>query len=368
MTEILYIDRAEALESLCRRLEDQPWLAVDTEFLRERTYYPRLCLVQVAGPRIVACVDVLALEEADPLLDLLCADSAPRIFHAARQDLEALYGRYGRAPTSLFDTQIAANLLGYGDQIGYAALVEAVTGTRLAKGHSRTDWSRRPLLEEQLHYAADDVRYLGSLFETLAPALQARGRRTWLAEEVARLTDPAGYVPAADTAWQRVRGAQRLPPTGRSALKALAAWRERRAQSADRPRQWIARDETLLALAQALPDDRAALERTLDGERRLASVHGSTLLALIGTAASRDTEPAAASSALLDRAQQALVKRLMQHVRRRAAEHDISPGLLATRRDVERLVRGESPVPFLEGWRRGVIGEELAALAREAAG
>ncbi|HIP53069.1 MAG TPA: ribonuclease D, partial [Chromatiales bacterium] len=206
----LYIDTQEGLTALCAELGDSRWLAVDTEFLRERTYYPQLCLVQVASEEIAACIDPLTIDDLSPLRDLLLNPDTLKVFHAARQDLEILFQLWEAVPAPVFDTQIAATLLGLGDQTGYANVVEQVLKVTLAKEHSRTDWTRRPLLEEQRRYALDDVIYLGRLYQEMHARLENLGRTHWLREDFNALVDPALYRIQPESMWQRIRGRQRL--------------------------------------------------------------------------------------------------------------------------------------------------------------
>jgi len=180
MVQEIFVDTSQSLAQLCRRLRDSDWLALDTEFVRDRSYYPRLCLLQVANEEVVACIDPLALPDMAELFSVIYDPGITKVFHAGRQDLEILYHLFGKLPQPLFDTQIAAALLGWGDQIGYGALVKAMLGVELPKAHSRTDWSIRPLSPEQIRYAADDVRYLRQLYQRQRQRLDELGRTEWL--------------------------------------------------------------------------------------------------------------------------------------------------------------------------------------------
>ena len=254
------IDTDAALADLCRALDGSAWIALDTEFLRERTYYARLCLIQIGAPGIVACIDPLALEQLEPLHALLENPHLRKVLHAARQDLEVFNDLRGIVPAPLFDTQIAAAYLGYDDQIGYAALVTAITGVTLDKTHTRTDWSARPLSAAQHRYAEDDVRYLMPVYEALHERLAASGRLAWLAEDCARLTDSGAVRERSRPRRGDVcgRGAE-LPAVNQQMLRALAAWREQTAQTRNLPRGWVLRDEVLVRTrASRAPDTRRA--------------------------------------------------------------------------------------------------------------
>ena len=353
-----WIDDPAALEALAGRLRARPWFALDTEFLRERTYYPRLCLVQVATPDEVACIDPLALPDLGPLLDCLYDPAVVKVLHAARQDLEIFFQLGGRVPAPVFDTQVAAGLLGETDQVGYGALVESRLGVKLAKGHARTDWCQRPLDPEQLRYAADDVRYLAQLYPGLRAELEARGRLEWLEEEFRVLADPATYTPQPEEAWKRVKEVRRLRGQDLAVLAALAAWRERKAMAEDRPRRRILRDEALVDLARGRPSSLERLARVRGVESRDVARYGKELLAVIATAAAlpRDRWPAPEPRPVAVPEQDALVDALMAVLRLAAREADISPARLATRKDLERMAAAGTSQGIVGGWRRAVIG------------
>jgi len=351
-----------ALADLCRALEGSAWIALDTEFLRERTYYARLCLIQVGAPGIVVCIDPLALEQLDPLHALLENPGQRKVLHAARQDLEVFNDLRRVVAAPLFDTQIAAAYLGYDDQIGYAALVTAITGVTLDKTHTRTDWSKRPLSAAQHQYAEDDVRYLMPVYEALHERLAAAGRLAWVADDCARLTEPALYANDPAEAWRRLRGGAELPAANQQMLRALAAFREQTAQARNLPRGWVLRDEVLFELARHAPQTQAELISIRGLEDGARQRWGDAILASIEQG--RRAEPLL----LWERQtpptpeQNALGKRLMEMVRNVAQEHELAPAVLATRRDVEKLVRGAEPASVLRGWRAELLGAKLGAL------
>ncbi|HET7569023.1 MAG TPA: ribonuclease D [Gammaproteobacteria bacterium] len=362
MADFKYIDRADQLAEFCRASADSDWLGLDTEFLREKTYYPLLCLVQIAGEHGIACIDPLAIDDLAPLRQLLLEPRLVKVLHAARQDVEVLHQSLQAVPRPVFDTQLAAGLLGHGDQIGYGALVADVAGVQLAKAHTRADWSCRPLDADALAYAADDVRYLGELYRHLRQRLDAAGRSEWLNAEAALLGDPALWLPDPQTAWLRVRGQSRLEDAAaRGALRALAAWRERRAMDKDRPRRWILNDDTLLDLAVRMPRSEAELREVGGLDGLLKARQGAALLAAIAEGAN---EPLPAAQNVVPSSEdRATVRHLGKMVRERAAAMKLSPALLANRRQLERLVQGERDLPVLKGWRREVIGEDLLGAA-----
>lgn len=355
----------EALAEACERWRAAPWLALDTEFLREDTYYPKLCLIQAGDGRDNVCIDAVALDTAAlrPLLELLHGSGFPKVFHAASQDLEIFVQLDGRTPPPLFDTQVAAALLGYGDQLGYAALVEKLLAVKLDKSLTRTDWSRRPLSAAELAYAADDVRYLGEIYPRLRDELAQRGRLTWLEEDCARLADPARYRNPPEAAWRRLKGLSRLAPPAQRAAAALAVWRERVAQERNRPRKWILDDDPLYRLAERRPADRAQLEHLGVLQPKTLERHGRALLEVLA-AAEQGQAPPLQEELLLDEAQKARLKRLLERLRGLGESLGVPPSLLAPRGDVETLLRqgDAAEVPLLRGWRREVAGGELLKL------
>jgi ribonuclease D len=362
----LYVDTPEALSALCERLVGTPWVALDTEFIRERTYRARLCLIQIASPEVVACIDPLALPGLEPLRELLSASDTVKVLHAAHQDLEIFHQLFGAVPAPVFDTQIAAALLGLGEQMGYGRLVADLLGVELEKGHARTDWAQRPLDPEQVSYAADDVRYLGEIYLEQCERLAALGRSDWLDEDFRRLSDPASYAVDPQTQWTRLRGIQHLRGHQVCAAQALAAWREELAQQADRPRRWILADEVLIDLARRMPRDASALGRLRGLPERTLERHGDAILQLLEQARSRPEEdcPQPAERLVLTPDQEALADLLMATLRIEAGRQNIGPAMLATRRELERLASGEDDLPVLRGWRAKLVGDTLLAVRR----
>ncbi|RTZ61057.1 MAG: ribonuclease D, partial [Gammaproteobacteria bacterium] len=243
-----YIDTGLALATFCEQQAQTPWLGLDTEFMRVRTYYPQLCLVQMSTPDSINCIDSRAIGDMSPLYDLLTREGLVTIMHAARQDMELILAESGKLPHFVFDTQIAASFCGYGDQIGYAGLVEAITGVKLGKAYTRTDWCKRPLSAGQIDYAEDDVRYLGEIHDVLLNRLRELGREEWFLQESESLLDADAYVIRSQDAWRRVKTRSRMTPVQHQCMMALAAWREETAQHEDLPRNWVMRDPELIKL------------------------------------------------------------------------------------------------------------------------
>ena len=338
-----------------RRLSTADYLCLDTEFERNQTYFPRLCLLQIAAPGEVHLLDPLHGPDLAPLEPLLYEASVTKVFHSARQDLELLLRRFGSLPVPVFDTQIAAAALGYGEQLGYGELIRRVLGVELEKGHARTDWCARPLSAEQLRYAADDVRWLCPAYEALREALDRHGRLEWVVEDSARLAQPELYAPPTQEIWRRVRGLHGLDPARYPLLQALAAWREEQAMANDLPRRWVLPDEALVALAARGHAD--GLERLPGVSERRLRRWGKALRAVLRGArtGSAGSQRELTAPERLTPEQQAAVQTAMRELRALAGELGVSPSYLASRSQITRLLLGEAVPELTTGWRARVL-------------
>lgn len=350
-------------ESLARLAASWPAhasIALDTEFVRERTYFPRLCLVQLAVDGEIAIVDPLVMPDMGALVPALADPARLKLVHAARQDIEALLPATRLPLAPVFDAQLAAALLGFPAQVGYGDLVRRLLGVELAKGHARTDWTRRPLSPEQLRYAADDVRYLPALVDALDRRLREAGRRDWLDEECAALRDIALYRVEPDEAWRRIKGLERLDAAEFAAARSLARWREHRAMARDLPRGWVLPDAAILELARLRPASRQALASVASVPQGTAARAADEILAAI--AAADRTGMAAGDDSRRPNPEELRRQRTLQsRLAALAAELGIHPEVLATRRELAALARGVRDLPVLSGWRRAVVGEPLLA-------
>jgi ribonuclease D len=355
------IEHNDELAALCARLARQKWLAFDTEFLREKTYYPGLCLVQIATADEIACVDAPAIRDWAPFLEILRASSVTKIVHAGRQDQEMFVHLAGVVAAPVFDTQVAAALCGHDEQIGYGALVENLLGVRLDKAHTRTDWSRRPLSPEQIVYAEDDVRYLRDLYPVLQARLKELGRLEWMNEDCVRLADPAIYRVEPAEAHRRVKGGGTLSAASNGALRALAAWREQEAMRRDLPRAWVLKDETLVEIARRQPTSLAAFADIPGMSEKAIDRWGDTIIAMIAQAPEGESKSAHAPS----ETERSRLKHLTAALDQIAATLQMGRSVLATRRDLEALAAGNENVPVMRGWRREVVGEPLRAVLDE---
>jgi ribonuclease D len=358
MSPPIISDRAR-LEDFVAVLADAPGIALDTEFLRERTYRPQLCLLQLAGKGVAQCVDPLADLPLDALRPVLTARTAQKILHAARQDLEVLWPVFGPLE-GLYDTQIAAGLAGLPAQVGYSDLVRRLLGIDLPKGQTRTDWSRRPLSEAQVQYAIEDVLHLPALRDLLDEQLDKLGRRSWLEEELAGLSDADRLFVDPEKAWERLKWAGELDADRLRLAQRLAAWRERRAADRDRPRSWILDDTGLRGIVLRVPRTPAELATVADLTPGFVERSGEAVLELIREAAMPASLPPPAQRARPDAELQARVKRLGAVAQDRARALALAPELLATRRDLEGIARGKPVGEVLTGWRGAVLGDALA--------
>jgi ribonuclease D len=361
------ITTSDALADLCERLAESEFVCVDTEFMRENTYYPLLCLIQIGNEEEAAAIDPLAPGiDMTPLLDLMCEnEDVLKVFHAGGQDVEIIYNLTGKTPHPIFDTQIAMMAISQSEQIGYANLVESWLGKTIDKGARFTDWSRRPLTERQIEYAIGDVTYLAKIFPRILKKLIKTGRGVWLDAEMEKLADPANYANDIETAWHRIRAPGRNPSVlGR--MKALAAWRETEAQDKDIPRGRIIRDETLADLASHPPKTQADLAKV----RGLSQAWkdndiGRRLMKVIKNAENLpdDEMPDKPKRGAPLGKEGALVADLLKLLLKiRAREIDVAARLLARSEELEELAAGSRRMPMLEGWRYETFGKDALAL------
>jgi ribonuclease D len=352
------IDNADLLRTFADSIARAPTLALDTEFMREKTYRAELCLLQLAQQGDAVCIDPLALPDLAPLAPVLTGSGTVKVMHAARQDLEVLLPAVGLVQP-VFDTQIAAALAGFPAQIGYAELARRLLAVELDKAHTRTDWARRPLSAEQQEYALDDVRHLLALRACLLETLTAKGRIAWLEEELAGLANADALRVAPEEAWKKVKGLPTLDESRQRLAQALAAWRERRAIERNRPRGWIVDDVSLREIVLRLPRTLQSLGGLAEMQESVVRKCGEELLALVRDAGIADPPPPLPRRERPDPAQLATVKRLADIATSVAGELEIGTEVLATRRDLEKLAAGRQDVNLLRGWRADVLGKKL---------
>ncbi len=356
------------LAAVCERLSKHPFVTVDTEFLRESTFWPKLCVVQMAGPDEAVIIDALA-EGLDltPLYKLMANPGVVKVFHAARQDIEIFWNLAKTIPSPMFDTQVAAMVLGYGDSISYDQLVQRTTGDTIDKSSRFTDWSRRPLSPAQLTYAISDVTHLRDVYLKLQADLEKRGRVQWVSEEMKVLTSPDTYKQEPEHAWKRLK-ARLKKPRELAVLMEVAAWREREAQSRDVPRSRVIKDEAIAELAQQQPKTPEALSHMRGLPKGFErSKSGEAILAAIRAAHARDpsTIPAIARDKPLSNGASATVELLKVLLRLISEQHGVAAKVVASVDELQRIAAEDEPnVPALSGWRRAMFGEQALKLKR----
>ena len=358
-----FIQSANELRTFCASVANADYLAIDTEFVRDKTYYPQLCLVQIASEHAIACIDPLTIDDLSPLQDILLNPRILKIFHAARQDLEVLNLTLHCIPKPVFDTQLAATLLGLGEQIGYANLVQHLLNVQLGKQHTRADWEQRPLTQEQLDYAADDVRYLIQIYPIISQKLSALGRDSWLDDDLQALTSEALYQTDLQTLWQRISGNQKLRRKQLAVLRELSAWREQQAQQLNKPRKWILADNLLLAIATQAPTSMQKLKSIRGLNEAIIAKQGQAILAAVNAALALPDSawPELNKRRQLDKEQEALVDSLMAIVKLKANEHSLNVSAITSRNELEALACNDKEINLLNGWRRELVGNSLLA-------
>ncbi len=372
-TTFEYIDTPEQLTQACQVLESAKVLCVDTEFHREKTYYPQFALLQIGCNDGVYIIDPIAIKDLKPVWDIMLNPDILKVFHAGRQDLEIILEHAGGLPLPMFDTQVAAALLGYGQQVGFGNLVQRITRKALAKGESFSDWLQRPLTKQQLQYAADDVIYLMPIYQALKEELQARKRSTWLDEEQAILTNTGTYLIDKNEVFWRVKGVNKLKPKHLAILRELAAWREEQVQKKDMPRRRLVSDDVLIEIAK-----RDKL--TIDVMNRMRGLHagvvrrfGDTWLKLWqkGLDCPEADWPKLAARKSNTSGTDLRLELLSTLLRLKADEASISSTILANKSELSALASwGNKPftdapdVPCLNGWRAELVGNDLLRLLR----
>jgi len=362
------ITRTDELADVCARLGSAPFIAVDTEFMREQTFWPRLCLIQIAADGTEVLIDSLAPGlDLTAFFELMVSETVLKVFHSARQDIEIVHHLAGVIPHPIFDTQVAAMVCGFGEAVSYSMLVKRLLGRSLDKTSRFTDWSRRPLSERQLTYALGDVIHLRDLYPKLQAQLDKSERASWLNEEMAVLTDPATYELHPEHAWKRLKMRIKTP-RALAVLMELAAWREREAQTQDVPRARILKDEALYDIASQAPrttEELGSLRTLHNGFAR--SVRGRAVLEAVGRGLDRDpdTVPPIQRGQPMPPEAQAVVDLLRVLLKARAGHHGVAPKLIATSDELEEIARSnEADAPALRGWRKKLFGEDALALKR----
>lgn len=359
----VYISNPEELAEFCERAGRSHVLAVDTEFIRERTYYPRLCLVQVGTEDETAAVDPILIEDLSPLARLFEDGHITKVFHACSQDLEVIYDHMGVVPAPVFDTQLAASFLGHRMQLGYGALVESYTGVHLPKAEALTDWSRRPLDEEQLRYAEDDVRYLPGIYRRMVDELVARDRLSWVEPEMEALAEPGQYARDPQEAYLHLKRASSLTRRQLAVAREVCAWREEAAASHDIPRKWVMSDEVVVEVCKRLPKTGQQLAR-IRGTSQLSAREVETVVAAVarGLGCPSSEMPRAKRKPRPPMETEGVVDLMNAVLRIKSDESGVATQLIATRDELVAFAEGSRSGRLSKGWRHELVGSSLERL------
>ncbi|MEN8821474.1 MAG: ribonuclease D [Abyssibacter sp.] len=358
--DFIEISDPDALAVYTDRVRDAASLCVDTEFMRERTYWPELALVQVCAEQQCAVIDPLAFDARPGLRELLGRPDQVKVFHAAGQDMEVLHHSLDMVPAPVFDTQLAASLLGYGDQIGYGALVERTMGHQLPKAFSRLNWKQRPIEREALEYAAADVIWLEGAYAKLQDELDRLGRSDWLDDDFAQLVEPSRWMVEPKGAWRKLKGLRKLRPNQRQLAARVAAWRETKALARNLPRKWVLKDDVILDMARRKPKTADELKRIRGLEDKAIQRDGDAMLAALTSEQvwpelnEKDERPLPPES-------EPVVDALMALLRQQALAHGMTASAIAGRNDLIKLAAGERDGLLVQGWRAKVAGRALLA-------
>lgn len=365
----VYISTSDELSAFCERIGNEPVIAVDTEFLRERTYYPKLCLVQVGTPTEIGAIDPILIEDLSPLAHIFADERVTKVFHACGQDLEVILDGMGVTCTSVFDTQVAAAFLGMRQQVSYASLVEVYAGVRLPKAESLTDWSRRPLDPEQLTYAEDDVRYLPGIYDRMVEQLVERDRLAWVQPEIAEATDPSHMHRDPREAYLRLKRSSSLTRRQLAIAREVCAWREQTAASHDVPRKWVLSDEVVVEVCKRAPRNRDRL-RKIRGTDQLSERDVRDLLDAVhageevpGSACPQPERHAHPSAEV-----ESVVDLMVALVRIVSEKSGIATQLIATRDDLVEFAQDRSKSRLATGWRHELAGKQLESLLEGSVG
>lgn len=361
----MYVRDTKGLQELVAMIQGAPVLAVDTEFMREKTFWARLCLVQVATDSVCAIIDPLAIPDLSPLWGVMTDPATVKVMHAGSQDLEIFWRDMGQTVRPVFDTQIAATIAGFPQQVGYGALIKELLGITLDKSDTFTDWARRPLSDTQVEYALNDVRYLPEAYRLLRERLESHDRLSWLEADFSRLEDPATYDIDPEQMFRRLKKLSSLSRRQLGVLQKVAAWREREARRRDIPRRWVMGDDSLVEIARRSPTTREQLLAVRGvADKMQKSAYAGVLEAVVqGVSMSEEELPRIDKRRRKPADIDGAVDLMAALVRLRAKQHDVAVPLLASRDDLEHLAGGDrEDSALLQGWRWEIIGEELLEL------
>lgn len=360
-----FVTTQAQLEELAADLEGSRVLAIDTEFMREKTYFAKLCLLQLNNGEVSALVDPLSVTDLSPLIPILTDEDCVKVFHAGSQDIAILYHETGVVPTPVFDTQVAASLLGYPLQVGYGPLVRSICDVKLAKADSYTDWAKRPLTKSQTKYALDDVIYLPKMYETLKNQLVSKGRLSWCEHDFEELSNPAKYENDPREMWRRVKRVSSLSSGQLAIARELAAWREKEAVRRNIPRKWVLPDEAIIEISRKAPKTREALFEVRGLSSKLNGRDVNSILEAIrkGKDSPKSEWPKLEKSPKGAAEADGAVELLSALLEVRAGQSEVAAPIIATHSDLSKLVHGHREgLPLMSGWRYEIAGKDLVDL------
>lgn len=356
-----YINNNQALKEFCEKIQSCKFCALDTEFIREKTYFPLLALIQLATETEQACIDPLAINDFSPLVEIFENTNMVKILHSPSQDLELFYQQFDALPNPLFDTQLAAAVLGYANQIGYADLVKRKCGVQLDKKYTRADWSKRPLSEDELDYAMDDVRYLIQMYQDMKAELEKRNRWSWIRADFQKMSEKSVYQLDETSLWRKLRGVQKLKGAALNNADQLCRWREQLAIQKNRPKRWMLKDEDLIDIARFKPVTHKDLGQIGNISADYVKKNGDAILKVIKDAAKIDPSkyPKLPEFTKLNIEQQATSDCLMAICRVVAEKNQIALASVTTKKEIDQLVAGKRESKITSGWRNEMIGKYL---------
>jgi len=358
------ITTEQDLLDVCSKIILSDHVAVDTEFKRETTYFPIPCLIQLATPELTVCIDPQEITNLEPLKNILSSPEITKIFHASRQDLEIFYFMFNEIVSPVFDTQVAASILGHTDQIGYANLVKQVLNVELDKSQTRTDWSKRPFTPQQLAYAANDVIYLLQLYQIQMDELSTSNKKDWPNEEFFKLYNENLYKPDPENAWKKIKNYQHLPLEQKKIAYKLSIWREHEAVKRNRPRKFVLSNAAMLDIASKQPSSVDDLSTLNDLNNFVIQRYGNQLITLVNESKKLGASniPQAKHYEILSIEEKKQIKQIQSLINDKADEAKVSNSIIANRKELEKIIRGDREVDVLKGWRYELAGKEILKL------
>lgn len=359
--DIKLITNNNDLKSICQQARTSNVIAIDTEFKRETTYHPIACLIQIATENVIACIDPFNIDDFEPLKEILYSPDIIKIFHAGRQDLEIFYFLFNKIPSPIFDTQVAATLLGFADQVGYANLTKKLLNVELDKSLTRADWEKRPIPDKQIEYAANDVIYLLQIYHLQIKKLEKSGRLNWLKNDFDFLTNESLYKPSPNDAWKKIKNYHRMNKAQRCIVYKISQWREEIAIKRNRPRTFIIKNQSIIDIANQKPHTLNELQDIRDVHPNLIKRDGEKILTLIQAANKMQENecPEAKIPAILSNEQSLLLSSLQTVIQLKAKKHNIDGSYLCTKKELEKVILKEEDAALLHGWRYELAGKDV---------